>query len=144
MRRLQFKLCVFVNYIWDYKVFYSMVQLGWNPYTVESELNIGKGQGGPLIVKPQTTNQCIMCMSVQCVLGTQAEPENEAMSIAYLQFWHLFTPILHECEKWIEMIRMFILTFWVSSWALILFLNCIIGLLGFILFTFSKQSIIVY
>ena len=39
-----------------------MVQLGWNPYTVESELNIGKGQVDPLIVKLQTTKQCIMCM----------------------------------------------------------------------------------
>ena len=45
-----------------------------------------KGQGDPLIVKPQTTNQCIMCMSVQCVHGTQGEPGNVAMSIAYLQF----------------------------------------------------------
>ena len=80
--------CVYLWITWDYKVCYSMVQIGWNPYTVESELNIAKGQGDPLIVKPQTTNQCIMCMSVQCVHRTQAEPENAAMSIAYLQFWH--------------------------------------------------------
>ena len=31
-----------------------------------------------------------MCMSVQCVHGTQGEPGNEAMSMAYLHFWCLF------------------------------------------------------
>ena len=41
-----------------------------------------KGQG-------ETTNQCtpgIVCMSVQCVHGTQGEPGNEAMSTAYFHF----------------------------------------------------------
>ena len=50
-----------------------------------------KGQG-------ETTNQCtpsILCMSVQCVHGTQGEPGNEA----YFHFWPLCLRTLHECDK---------------------------------------------
>ena len=39
-----------------------------------------KGQGDP------NHNNYIVCMSVQCVHGTQGEPGNEAMSMAYLHF----------------------------------------------------------
>ena len=38
-----------------------------------------KGQGDLLIAKS-------ICMSVECVLGTQGEPRNEAMPMAYLHF----------------------------------------------------------
>ena len=45
-----------------------------------------KGQGDP---NHNNYNQCtpsIVCMSVQCVHGTQREHGNEAMSMAYLHF----------------------------------------------------------
>ena len=35
------------------------------------KLSLIKGQGDSLIVKPYTTNQCIMCLFIQCVHGTQ-------------------------------------------------------------------------
>ena len=54
--------------------------------------------------KGETTNQCtpgIVCMSVQCVHGTQGEPGNEAMSTAYLLFFDVSLCLctLHECDK---------------------------------------------
>ena len=56
-----------------------------------------KGQG-------ETTNQCtpgIVCMSVQCVHGTQGEPGNEAICPQPIFIFDVSLCLcsLHECDK---------------------------------------------
>ena len=52
------------------------------------------------MIQTVTPNQGIVCMSVQCVHGTQGEPVNEAMSTAYLHFdVSLCLCTLRECDK---------------------------------------------
>ena len=60
------------------------------------------------MIQTITTNQCIVCMSVQCVHGTQGEPWNEAMYVHGLP-WCLFT-CMYSSWMW-QRAEMFILTF---------------------------------
>ena len=67
-----------------------------------------------------------MCISIQCVHVTQGEPEMRLCpQPIFICDVCLCQSTIHECDKWAEMV-MFILSFWASSWALKLFLKCII------------------
>ena len=89
----------------------------------------------------------VLCVSLFSVFMhvTHGEPGNEAMSTAiFICDVSLCFCTICECDKWAEMIRMFILSFWASTWALKLFLKCIylsIDHLNCLLGSFSPHSL---